>query len=307
MDQQKQTILIIGGCGFVGSALTNYFLKNTNAILYILDNFSSSSNECEYKSFFKTNPSFITAKLNDRLIITNAHSSEVFVHYNVIQPDIIFHFGEFSRINASWKETEKVFKSNLYGTTRVLDYAVAKKSLLIYSASSAILGSQEDAQATPYTYTKWCMVQLIKNYQKWFGLRSCITYFYNVYGKGQLSIGPYATVLGIFEEQYKKGEPLTVVKPGTQSRCFTHIDDVISALITITDHQEICIGKDIPIGSNDEITIEDLAKQFSKHIILLESRQGDRTMSKKVLPDLLRDKCKWNTKNNLENYIKNII
>jgi UDP-glucose 4-epimerase len=302
-SSNKLTFLIIGGCGFVGTELVNSLHKlNKNIQLYILDNLSSTVESHPVKQFFTNNPSVETFKPQNNTNITYIKGSSVDIHKHCehIQPDIVFHFGEFSRINASWDEIDTVMKSNLLGTSNVLEYCVKKKSKLVYSASSAILG--ETLPATPYTYTKKCMVELIKCYHEWFNLEYIITYFYNVYGPKQINEGKYATIMGIFERQYNKGEDLTVVLPGTQERTFTHINDIISGIVTSIQQFK---NEDIPIASDDTISIISLAKLFLKEnrkIIYLSEQKGNRMQSVKKFENKLKQ-VGWSTKQSLIDYI----
>lgn len=311
-------ILIIGGCGFVGNKLLEYYANTPNSDelykIWSLDNFSSSTTHPIYEEFSKNQHLVQIKSLKyENVFYIKGNSWDIFEECRHITPSIIFHFGEFSRINQSWYEIDTVMKSNLYGTSKVLDYAVKNKSLLVYSASSAIFG--DNAQnATPYTWTKSKMVELITNYENWFGLQSVITYFYNVYGPGQIMEGSYATVMGIFEKQTLENKPCTVVLPGTQKRCFTHINDIISGIVLAVSYKmyNIKVGitscngdiKHVPIFSNDEFTIEEVAKMFQSNIEYLPERKGDRKESVKILDDVLRTKFKWNTTFKLKEYIQ---
>jgi UDP-glucose 4-epimerase len=296
-----KTILVIGGAGFVGSSLIKELSKNKEYIIYSLDNYSSSENHFSKYFLESTNKDVI---MYNNVYYMEGHSSDIFEKCRNIKPDVVFHFGEFSRIDRSWYEIDKLMKSNLYGTSKVLEYCHVNKCFLIYSASSAILGNnKEDSNLTPYAWTKCKMVELIKLYHKWFNMNYLITYFYNVYGEGQISTGPYATVVGIFEEQYKGKRPLTVVKPGTQSRCFTHIDDIVSGLIKSFTNVK---NKEVQICSNDEFTIEELAKLFSDDIVYLEERKGDRKSSTKLDKDILREELGWESIKFLKEYINSV-
>ncbi len=301
-------ILVTGGCGFVGSYLVKLLLSQ-NYNVYVLDDLSTTIDSHPIKQYFDSHPneSIYQPALNYIVIkgsTLDIGTSKVNI-FNTIHLDLVFHFGEFSRINASWSEIDKVMSNNLLGTTRVLQLCTSKNAKLVYSASSAILG--EEMPATPYTFTKKCMVELIKCYHKWYQLDYIITYFYNVYGENQICEGKYATVLGIFEKQYLENKPLTVVLPGTQKRIFTHIDDILSGIITSIEN---FINKDVPIASHDNISIIELAHLFypdknKTNIIYLPEQVGNRSQSVHYLKDVLRD-INWETKNSLYDYIHKI-
>jgi UDP-glucose 4-epimerase len=296
-----KTIIITGGAGFVGSNLIKK-LRNQYKI-YSFDDYSTSKNH--YSFNLLENGKY---QEDENLIYVFGHTTEIFEKFNDINPSIIFHFGEFSRIDRSWYEISTLMNS-LHGTTKVIEYCNKKNALLVYSASSAIFSATEDNfQTSPYTWTKNTCVNLIKHFHKWYNMPYIITYFYNVYGEGQISEGPYATVLGIFEKQYKTKEKLTVVKPGTQSRCFTHINDITEGIMMCINNLDNFINKDIPIGSEDNISIIDLAKKFvdEKEIKYLEERKGDRKESVKVLRDYLKENG-WRCNIKLEEYIEKIL
>jgi UDP-glucose 4-epimerase len=302
---EQQTILITGGAGFVGSHLVDKL--TCNYVVYVLDNFSASESHNVNKEWFLKNPHLVQIKIHDNLYYIKGNTSDIFKLCDHINPVYVFHFGEFSRINESWNNTNQVYHSNLYSTTRVLDYCVQKSSMLFYSASSAPLGGNQNL--TPYNWTKSKMIELIKNYEQWYGLKYIIFYFYNVYGPGQISEGTYATVLGIFEHQYKSGRPLTVVSPGTQTRYFTHVYDIISGILLSIDlynKKELQSGLYIPISSNDHVSLLEVAQKFTDSVEMLPARVGDRQQSIKTLEDILRLKFGWKSEHNLDDWINSV-
>ena len=141
---------------------------------------------------------------------------------------VIFHFGEFSRIFQSFKNYEKCFDYNIHSSFKVIEFAKNNNIKIIYSATSSNLGNNgKDENLSPYAWSKSKNIELIKNYSKWFGLKYELVYFYNVYGPGQILNSQMSAVIGIFEELYRKKKSLTIVRPGTQRRDFTHIDDIV--------------------------------------------------------------------------------
>ena len=212
----KNYIVVTGGAGFVGSNLIEFFAKNTNYKIISIDNYSSGFRKNHIKS---TKVKYI--KDNTKNINKTLHN-----YKNNINS--IFHFGEFSRIFQSFDKFQQCFDSNSIGSKEVFKFCLDNDIKLIYSATSASLGNNgRDKNLSPYAFTKSKNLELLNNFKNWFNLKFEIVYFYNVYGKRQIKTGEMATVIGIFEDQYKKGLPLTVVKPGTQSRRFTHISDTI--------------------------------------------------------------------------------
>ena len=261
----KMKIIVTGGAGFIGSNLIKELVKSKEHVIVSIDNYSAGTITNHI-----TGVTYINANTWDILNI-DIHDFKNF------KADIVFHFAEYSRIHQSFKEISQVFKSNTYGTQQVLEYAVRNKSKLIYSGSSAIFGNKENENLSPYALTKYNNIKLIHNYNKWFGLEFCICYFFNVYGEGQIKTGNYATVIGIFESQYSSNSPLTIVKPGTQSRCFTHIDDIIKGILLIMQKGS---GDGYLLGSKEEISINEVAKMFDTSSIYIEERKGERNFSK---------------------------
>jgi UDP-glucose 4-epimerase len=285
-----KNILITGGAGFVGCNLIERLIKiNEDIFIISLDNYSSGSTDNHIK--------------DKRVVYIKGNTWDIksIKVINEFNPDIVFHFGEFSRIHLSFDLPNNTFWSNTIGTQQILDYCVKKSAKLIYSCSSAVFN---DKDSSPYVFTKYSNIKLIKNYNKWFDLKYAITYFYNVYGSKQICEGPYSTVIGIFEKQYIDNIPLTVVSPGTQSRIFTHIDDIVSGLILIAEKGE---GDKYLLSSNDKYSILELIDLFkTNNYIMIPERKGDRSTSVK-LESRTENELGWSSKKLLSDYINSII
>ena len=216
---------------------------------------------------------------------------------------VVYHFGEYSRIVKSFDDIDYVQRSILSGTPTILNLCKQWNAKLIYSASSSKFGNEgKDENLSPYAWAKSKMVELIKNYGKWFGLRYEICYFFNVYGPGQIMEGDYSTVIGIFERQYKNREPLTVVEPGTQSRDFTHVNDIVAGLIKVFS-KELCYEWHLRSGKN--VTILEVANMFGGEYKIVPARRGERFTSQEFPSDteILLD---WRPVHSLQDWIGNI-
>ena len=295
-------VLITGGAGFVGTALIRKLIrKYKNIEIVSIDNYSSGYKRNHVKSkkvkYFNKD----TQTLIPKKFVVDGTKMD---YADSFEPDVVFHFGEFSRIVTSFNSFDKCWDYNMQGTKMVLDYCVAKKAKLIYSASSSKFGNDgKDENLSPYAWMKAKMVELIKNYADWFELKYEITYFYNAYGPGQVRTGDYATVIGIFEEQYANGEPLTVVEPGNQSRDFTHINDIVSGVVLAAEKGR---QDEYPLGTATSHKIVDVAKMFNHKHIMIPERRGERFYGK-AIPSLTYQHLGWSAKIKLEDYIKKIV
>ena len=275
-------ILVIGGAGYVGSNLLKKLKKNKNYKLTSLDNY-----------FTGTNTNHI-----EGVNYVYGNSWEI---NELEKHDIVFHFGEYSRVVPSFKDTLYLFKSNLYGTSKVIEQCKKWKAKLIYSASSSKFGNNENL--SPYSWVKSKIVELIKNYGEWFGLNYEICYFYNVYGKNHINNGNYATVIGIFEKQYSEQKPLTVVYDGKQTSQFTHIDDITDALLLIINQNK---NHEWYLTAEKNYKIIDVARMFSKDIIMIPKKRGERYNVYEIENDT-KEILNWETNHTLENYIEDFI
>lgn len=216
-------------------------------------------------------------------------------------PDVIFHLGEYSRVEKSIEEPALVWDLNVAGTFGVVEYWRKRACKLVYAGSSTKFGDGGlSRDATPYAWTKASNTELVSNYGNWYKLPYAITYFYNVYGPGERA-GAYGTVVEIFRQQYANGGPLTVVAPGTQKRNFTHVDDIVEGILLVGEKGE---GDDFGLGSEHEYTIREVAEMFSKEITMLPERAGNRLTSG---IDTAKSKAVgWSVKRDLEEYITSI-
>ena len=289
----KNLIIVTGGCGFVGSNLIDCLIRKSKFNIISLDNYSSGSKKNHFK--------------NKRVKYINCHTKNISKVLNKYKDKInsIFHFGEFSRIYQSFNYMNKCIQSNTIGTGAVFDFCLKNKLKLIYSATSASLGNRgKDKNLSPYAFTKAKNLEFLENLKRWFNFKYEVIFFYNVYGPRQISRGNMATVVGIFENYYKLNKPLPVVKPGTQSRRFTHIKDTI----------EICYkawklnrNRYYSISHKESYSIIELAKLFRHKITYLSPRKGERYASALAGMSLSNKVHKNFGKIKLEKYVKEFI
>ena len=261
----KNYIVITGGAGFVGSNLIEFLIKKTKLKIISIDNYSSGSK----KNHIQT--------LRVKYIKGNTANIEEILSKYKKKILSIFHFGEFARIYQSFKKFDECFDSNSRGTQAVFKFCLDNKIKLIYSATSATLGNNgNDKNLSPYAFTKFKNLELLENLKKWFNFKFEVIYFYNVYGPRHIKNGDMATVIGIFENQYIKKKPLTIVSPGTQTRRFTHISDTIKVCYEAWEKNKC---SHYSISHKEIYSIQDVAKMFKKKIIYLKVRPGERYAS----------------------------
>jgi UDP-glucose 4-epimerase len=291
----KNLIIVTGGAGFIGSNLIKYLVKKTNNKIISLDNYSTGTKKNHISN---KNVSYINGNIANIKKIFNIKKKKIHT---------IFHFGEFSRIYQSFKKFDECLNTNSTGTKEVINFCLENKIKLIYSATSASLGNKgKDKNLSPYAFTKSKNLELLENLKHWFNFKFEIIYFYNVYGKGQIKTGEMATVIGIFEDLYLKKKPLTVVKPGSQSRRFTHIDDTIEACYEAWKRNKCSYYS---VSHKKSYTILGVAKMFKSKIIYLKPRTGERYASAltKISQNnkIIRKYGKINLKDYIRSFIKN--
>ena len=289
----KNIIVVTGGAGFVGSNLISFLLKNTKDKIFSLDNYSSGSRKNQIKHqrvrYLKGN----TKNINQ---ILNSKKKKI---------KVIFHFGEFARIYQSFLKMDECIDSNSVGSHAVFNFCLTNKIKLVYSATSASLGNKgRDKDLSPYAFTKSINLELLENLKKWFKMKYEIVYFYNVYGPKQISKGNMATVIGIFEEAYKSKKPLPIVKPGTQSRRFTHIYDTVKVCFYAWKKGKC---RHYSISNKKNFTILGVAKLFNSKIKFLPTRPGERYASALTNMNLSNKVYKMFGKIQLKQYVEGFI
>ena len=286
-------ILVTGGAGFVGSNLIKLLLKKTKFKVLSLDNYSTGKKKNHI--------------ISDRVKYIRGDTSKINIKLKNYKKKIstIFHFGEFSRIFQSFNNFNLCYRSNTIGSKEVFKFCLDNKIKLIYSATSATLGKKgNDKNLSPYAFTKSTNLELLENLKKWFNLKFEVIYFYNVYGNNQIEKGSMATVIGIFQNQYKSKKPLTVVKPGSQTRRFTHISDTVNVCLTAWKSNKC---KHYSISHKKSYSIKEVAKMFNTKIKYLPPRPGERYASALTTMSFNKKVVKFYGKINLKDHITSFI
>ena len=289
----RNILIVTGGAGFIGSNLISKLLKFKKFNIISIDNYSSGFTKNHIKNRRVRYLKGITK--NIKILLRNY----------VGRIHTIFHFGEFARIYQSFKKINECFSSNIEGSSSVFNFALKNKIRLIYSATSASLGNKgQDMNLSPYAFSKAKNLELLENLKRWFGFRYEVIYFYNVYGERQIFKGDMATVVGIFEDHFKSGKKLPVVRPGTQERRFTHVFDTVKACIFAWRKNK---SKHYSIASKQSYSILELAKMFKSKIRYLPKREGERFASALTKMNLNNKIIRLSAKIKLGDYIKNFL
>ena len=279
----KKRILVTGGAGFIGSHLCERLSYDND--VYSLDNYFTGKVENHIKN--------VTYIKGDTMNISKLID---------FSPDIIYHLGEYSRVEQSFDDIDKVWRFNKDGIFSVLEFARKNSAKFIYAGSSTKFGDGGlGRKQSPYAWSKASNTELVENYGNWFNMHYAIVYFYNVYGKREISSGKYATLIALFKEKMRKGEALTVVNPGLQKRNFTHIDDIIDGLILVGEKG---YGNQFGIGSPESFTVHEIAKMFGGKIKMIPERAGNR-MDAEVYTSKTEE-IGWKCKNKIVDYIKEL-
>ena len=289
---KKDIIIVTGGAGFVGTNLIKLLLKKTKYKIVSLDDYSSGT--------------ILNHIRNSRLKYIKGKTVNISkLIRNNRRINSVFHFGEFARIYQSFVKMNECIDSNSVGSNAVFNFCLKNKIKLIYSATSASLGNKgNDKNLSPYAFSKAKNLELLENLKKWFNFKYEVIYFYNVYGPHQISKGQMSTVIGIFEDHFKRGKPLPVVRPGTQTRRFTHIDDTIQVCF-IAWKKNLC--RHYSIANKKSYSLIDVAKMFNSKIKFLAKRPGERYASALTNKNLSNKMYKYFGKIKLEDYINNFI
>lgn len=281
----KKNILVTGGAGFIGSNLCEFLSKDICNKVYSLDNYSTGTikNHIDGVTYIKGD----TANINN------------LIKFN---PSIVYHLGEYSRVEQSFEDIEKVWQYNKEGTFKVLQFCRKINTKIVYAGSSTKFGDGGlGRDQSPYAWTKASNTELVINYSRWFNLPYAIVYFYNVYGRRELSQGKYATLIALFAEKMKKKLPLTIVHPGVQRRNFTHVDDIIKGIKLVGEHG---YGDEFGIGSPESYSILEIAKMFGGEINMIPERKGNRMNA-----DVITDKTislGWKATHKIKDYIEEL-
>ena len=289
----KNILIITGGAGFVGSNLIEYLTKKTNFKIISLDDYSSGLKK---NHIVNKKVTYLKGHTKDINKILDRYRSRIHT---------IFHFGEFARIYQSFIQMNKCIQSNTIGSNAVFDFCLKNKIKLIYSATSASLGNKgKDKNLSPYAFTKSKNIEFLENLKKWFNFKYDVIFFYNVYGPRQICQGRMATVIGIFENFYLNKKALPVVRPGTQSRRFTHIQDTVKICYKAWRRNKC---KYYSISNKESFSILQVAKLFKSEIVFLPKREGERFASALSSMSLSNKVYKTFGKIKLRSYIENFI
>ncbi len=282
----SKIILVTGGAGFIGSSLIEELVKNPDNKVYSLDNYFTGSEDNHVQG-----ATYITGHTKDISTLID------------FKPDLVYHLGEYSRVEQSFSDITTVWEYNKLGTFSVLEFCRRLNTKLVYAGSSTKFGDGGlGRDQSPYAWTKATNTELVRNYGQWFDLKYAITYFYNVYGPREISSGKYATLIAIFKQKYLAGQPLTIVSPGTQKRNFTYIGDIVDGLVRVGLEGE---GDNYGLGASESYSILEIAQMFGCEIEMLPERAGNRMSA--AIDTVKSEALGWKSKVKIKDHIAEFI
>ena len=277
-------ILVTGGLGFIGSHLVESLLKDPENEVVVIDNLcsdsSSTKNKREGAEYW----------IDD---IRNINTYRYEPRF-----DVVFHLAALARIQPSFKDPLRYFSIDAMGTAEVLEFARRAGAKVVYAGSSSAYGGPK---LNPYAFSKYTGEQLCEMYSKVYGLSTCVARFFNVYGERQPTTGPYATVVGVFENQTWERISLTVTGDGTQRRDFTNVKDIVSGFLSLS--HSTWEGQVFNLGTGKNHSINELAQMFGGEIEYISKRPGE---AGNTLADISETVAAtgWTPKISLEDYVK---
>ena len=280
-------ILVTGGAGFIGTNLIKE-LSSYHTIVSI-DDYSTGKEENHIDGV-----KYINGDISDLM----DHIATLSTPY--YQPDIVFHLAAKARIQPSFETPKDYIKTNFNGTYNVVQFCTNREIPLIYAGSSSVHSGKF---TNPYTFSKDLGEEVIQLYQKHFGLKASIARFYNVYGPNQLTEGGYTTLIGKWINNIQKGIPCEIYGDGSKRRDFTHVNDIVDALIKIMDLKSY--NKIFELGRAKNYSILDVAKMFHINPLFKKDKPGEAFETLANI-SLAKNELKWLPKINLEDYIKKL-
>ena len=277
--------LVTGGVGFIGTNLVKRLLKDGHEVTSI-DNYSTGFKEneqegCKYYNLDLANETYI---------------------YNLPEEyDVIYHMAALARIQPSIDKPHPAIKNNFLSTLNILEYARTRNIRVVYAGSSSI---HHGIYESPYAWSKFSGEDLCKLYGNVYNMESSICRFYNVYGDYQIKEGTYATVLGIFQNQYENEEPLTIVGDGEQTRDFVHVKDLVQAVFKAAISTKT--GKIYNVGGAKEIKVNKIAKLIGGKKIHIPKRPGEPDRSLANIGYIKKD-LKWSPKIKIGDGVKDLL
>lgn len=277
-------ILVTGGAGFIGTNLIKELIQNGYNVTSI-DNYSTGldTNHQEGCNYIKGD-------------ITEIEDYSQFGKF-----DMIYHLAALARIQPSFDAPITTFKTNVDGTLLLAEYCSKNNIPLFYAGSSSHWSGKFQ---NPYTYTKEIGEEIIQLYQKHYGLKASIARFYNVYGPHHLKEGAYCTVIGKWETAFENSQPLTIYGDGTKRRDFTHVDDIVSALVLIYKKQEW--GHIFELGRGINYSIQDIADMYPSDVVYEDNKPGEALVTL-CTDTLAKEILDWEPNINIEDYIEDYL
>lgn len=297
-------ILVTGGCGFIGSHISEILINEGNDII-IIDNLSNGRLD-NINHFLSNNKcKFYNADISN--------FNEIELYFKDV--DVVFHMAALADIVPSIVEPYKYHNANVNGTISVLEACKKHKiRRFIYAASSSCYGIPDKYPTSehslinpeyPYALTKFIGEQYVMHWSKVYGINATSLRFFNVYGTRSRTSGTYGAVFGVFLAQKINNKPFTVVGDGNQTRDFTYVTDVANACI-VASRSDKAIDQIFNVGSGNTYSINKLVELLEGDIIYIPKRPGEPDCTFADISKI-KEYLNWEPKVSFENGVRTMI
>jgi len=266
-------VLVTGGCGFIGGHLVEQLQKTYPGInIVVVDDLRTPGNHS-----IKGVKYFYTS-IQDELLVADLKNNYSF--------DTIFHLANTPRVRRAIEFPAETIDNNVTSTTAVCEIALTHSSHVYFAQSSSVQYTDDGTSQNAYTLSKLFADEILNLYMEQYGLQVTNMFYYSVYGPREADYGPYSTVVRRFKQRVQENEPLEIYGNGTKQRDFTHITDVVTNMMLMTEDPRIKNGeiRDVHFGAGKPVSIEKVANAFDHNKVYKFDMPGEAQVTKCLEP-----------------------